>query len=64
VTDVQHCLKGFDYPGSANDLAEHAQRNGAGNDLVEALRGLSKDNFDGPSAVMAALGDKDALGGS
>jgi hypothetical protein len=64
VTEVQKVLGGFDYPGSADDLAKHAEQNGADNDLVETLRGLDKDQFDGPSAVMQALGAEDALGGS
>ena len=40
VTEVQKALKGFDYPGSAQDLADHAERNGGDRDLVEALRGM------------------------
>lgn len=64
VTEVQHHLKGFDYPGSPEDLAEHAKANGADDDLVETLRNLDKDTFDGPNAVMSAVGDQDALGGS
>jgi len=62
VTEVQKALKGFDYPGSAQDLADHAERNGGDRDLVEALRGMKKDNFDGPNAVMSEL--KGQLGGS
>ena len=45
VTEVQKSLKGFDYPGSADDLAEHARGNGADEELVNALRGLDKDAF-------------------
>jgi hypothetical protein len=64
VTEVQKSLSGFDYPGSADDLARHAENQGADEELVQALRGLKKDSFDGPSAVMQALGDANALGGS
>jgi hypothetical protein len=64
VTEVQKSLAGFDYPGSPDDLASHAEKNGADDELVQTLRGLGKDNFDGPSAVMHALGEDDALGGS
>lgn len=64
VTEVQKCLAGFDYPGSPSDLADHAKKNGADQQLVDTLRGLSKDSFDGPSAVMESLGSDDALGGS
>lgn len=64
VTEVQKYLSGFNYPGSPADLANHAQQQGADNELVETLRGLKKDSFDGPSAVMQELGNQDALGGS
>ena len=62
VTEVQRALKGVDYPATAEDLASHADRNGADRDLVEALRGMKKDSFDGPNAVMSEL--KGSLGGS
>jgi len=65
VTEVQKALKGFDYPGSAADLADHAAASGADGELVDALRGLSKpDGFDGPNSVMHELSAQaDALGG-
>jgi len=63
VTEVQKSLKGFDYHGDPEDLAKHAEDNGADDDLVEALPGLDKDQFDGPNAVMHALGQEDELGG-
>ena len=44
VTEVQKSLKGFDYPGSPEDLARHAESNGADKGLVEALRNLPKDS--------------------
>jgi hypothetical protein len=61
VTEVQKALKGVDYPASAEDLASAAQRNGAPDDLVSELRGMGKDSFDGPNAVMHEL--KGSLGG-
>lgn len=62
VTEVQKYLKGFDYPGTPQQLAEHAKSNGADDDLVQTLSGLPKDSFDGPNAVMEALGAQNALG--
>jgi hypothetical protein len=32
--------------------------------MVAALRGLNKDSFDGPNAVMHSLSEADVLGGS
>jgi hypothetical protein len=64
VTEVQKSLKGFDYPGSPDQLARHAENHGASDELVEALRGLHKDSFDGPNAVMHSLSEADVLGRS
>jgi len=64
VTEVQKSLKGFDYPGSSEDLAKHAESNGAEAGLVEALRSLKKNEFNGPNTVMQELSaQEDALGG-
>jgi hypothetical protein len=62
ITDVQKALKGVDYPATREELASHAERNGADRELVEALRGMSKETFDGPNAVMQQL--KGSLTGS
>jgi hypothetical protein len=59
VTEVQKALKGADYPMDGKALAELAKKNGAGDDLVQALQGLPE--VEGPNAVMKLL--KDHLGG-
>ena len=62
ITEVQKALKGVDYPASKEDLARHAEGNGADRELVEALRAMDKSSFDGPNAVMKEL--KGSLTGS
>jgi hypothetical protein len=62
ITEVQKALKGVDYPASKDELADHAERNGADRELVETLRGMGKRSFDGPNAVMKEL--KGSLTGS
>ena len=62
ITEVQKVLKGVDYPASKDDLADHADRNGADRQLVDALRSMAKNSFDGPNAVMKGL--KGSLTGS
>ena len=62
VTEVQKALKGVDYPASRDELADHAERNGADRELVDSLRGMGKDTFDGPNAVMKEM--KGSLTGS
>jgi hypothetical protein len=52
ITEVQKALKGVDYPASSEELADHAEGNGADRELVEALRSMKKGSFDGPNAVM------------
>ena len=60
--EVQKHLKGMSYPASKDDLVSTAERNGAGDELLEQLRVMGRDNFDGPDEVMEALGSG-ALGG-
>jgi hypothetical protein len=62
VTEVQKALKGADYPATRDELIELAERNGAGEDVVAALRDAGASSFDGPDQVMAAL--KGAVAGS
>ena len=62
ITEVQKALKGVDYPASKDDLASRAERNGADREIVDALRNMGKDSFDGPNAVMKEL--KGSLTGS
>jgi hypothetical protein len=59
VTEVQRVLKGADYPMDGKQLAALAKKNGAGDDLVGALKGVGKAN--GPNEVMKQL--KGDLGG-
>ena len=59
VNEVQKYLKGADYPMDGKALAALAEKNGAGDDLVGALKGLRE--VDGPNGVMKEL--KDHLGG-
>jgi Protein of unknown function (DUF2795) len=60
VTEVQRVLKGADYPMDGKALAALASENGAGDDLVDALKGVGE--VDGPNGVMKQL--KGGLGGS
>ncbi|MCW2983996.1 MAG: hypothetical protein JWR63_1566 [Conexibacter sp.] len=55
VTEVQKALKGADYPADRDDLVALAERNGADEEVVDALRDADAESFDGPDQVMAAL---------
>jgi hypothetical protein len=58
--ELQKYLKGADYPAGKDDLVRLAESNGAGGDVVEALRGMDGDTFDSPADVMKGV--KDSLG--
>jgi hypothetical protein len=62
VTEVQKALKGVSYPATSNQLAEQAEKNGASAEVVDALRDMGDETFDGPDQVMKGL--KGALDGS
>ena len=53
--DVQKHLKGMRYPASKDDLVSTAHENGAGENLLEQLRTMDRDDFSGPDDVMEAL---------
>lgn len=43
ITEVQKALKGVDYPAGKDELADHAERNGADRELVDALPGHGQE---------------------
>ena len=53
--EVQKHLKGVQYPASREDVVAAAESNGAPQEIIDALRSASQDEFDGPNAVQAAL---------
>jgi hypothetical protein len=54
--EVQKHLKGMDYPASRDEVVQVAESNGAPDDILDALRGLPEQQYDGPDDVMEALG--------
>jgi hypothetical protein len=53
--EVQKHLKGMEYPASRDELVQTAEGNDAPDDIVEVLRGLPEQEYDGPDDVMEAL---------
>lgn len=56
--DLQKHLSGVDYPASKDDLVRAAEREGAGDDVLDALRSLPDREFDGPTDVSSAVADR------
>ena len=54
--DVQKHLKGVSYPASRDDLVSAAKSSGAPDEIVEQLRAVDRDRFEGPNEVTKALG--------
>lgn len=57
--DVQKALKGADYPASKDHLLETARKNGADEEVIQALSGLGDEELDSPAAVSKAIGNED-----
>lgn len=53
--ELQKHLKGMDYPASKQAVIQQAERNDAPEDRIQALEGMDKETFDGPSAVQEAV---------
>ena len=53
---LQKYLQGVNYPARKDDLLSAAEKNDAPEDVVEEIRSLSGDEFDGPDQVMKAFG--------
>jgi hypothetical protein len=52
---VQKFLRGIDYPATKEQLIEHARKNKADDDVIEALRELPEREYGGPNAVSSAV---------
>ena len=57
--ELQKHLSGVDYPTDRESLVRAAESNGADDEIVSALRNLSKDSFDSPTEVNAAISEGD-----
>lgn len=53
--ELQKALKGVDYPATKDDIIKAADKNGASDDIKDALNGLSSDTFNKPTDVTKAM---------
>ena len=54
--EVQRHLSGISYPAKKDEIIATADRNGAPQEVIEALQALGQEDFEGPDEVQAALG--------
>ena len=57
-SNVQSFLKGVSYPASKDDLLKAAKKNGAPEEIVDILNGLTTDDFGGPQDMMKGYGEE------
>ena len=55
--ELQKSLKGVDYPATKEDVVNAAKKNGADQEIIDALENLSDDSFEKPTDVTKALSD-------
>ncbi|MFV0131237.1 DUF2795 domain-containing protein [Streptomyces sp. HMX112] len=53
---MQKALGGVNYPASKQDIVDHAQENGADDEIMEALNTLPEKDYDTPAAVSKEVG--------
>ena len=53
--DVAQYLEGVDYPASKEEVISAAEGNGAPDDMVRVLEGLSRPEYSGPEQVAEDL---------
>jgi hypothetical protein len=53
--DIQKALSGIDYPASKADIVRHAEQQGGGSEVVDALKKIEDREYEGPSGVSSAV---------
>ncbi len=57
--NVTHNLKGIDFPAKKADLIEHAKKNGAETDVLDAIEAMPERDYESMADVMEAYGEAD-----
>jgi hypothetical protein len=55
--ELQKYLKGMNYPASKDDLIEHAEEQGADDEILDLLEQIPDEEYDAPTDVNKALGE-------
>jgi hypothetical protein len=53
--EVQKYLAGMNYPATKDELIDHAKKQGASKDVIDALSSLPDGEYDGPNKVSSAV---------
>ncbi len=55
--EVEKHLKGIKYPTNKRELIAHAQQQGAGQNVLEVLKGMGEEQFNSPIDVSKAISE-------
>ncbi len=58
MADVQHALKGIDFPKSKNEIVSYAQQHGASNEIVNDLQQISDRTYNNAADVAQEFSGK------
>jgi hypothetical protein len=53
--EVQKYLAGINYPATKDELIDHAKKQNASKDVIDALSALPDGEYDGPNKVSSAV---------
>lgn len=57
AAELEKFLKGVDYPASKDDLLKRARANGAPQEVIDMINGLTESRFNSPIDVSKAFGE-------
>lgn len=53
---IAQALSGIDFPANKNDLVEHAKKNNADNEVIQALNELPEEQYTSMADVFKGVG--------
>lgn len=56
MASITKHLSGMDFPADKEGLVEHARGQGAGEDVIQAIRDMPQDSYGSMADVMKAFG--------
>jgi hypothetical protein len=56
AADLEHAIKGIDFPASKDELVKQASHNNADDTIVAVIKDLPKQKFKSPIEVSKAFG--------
>lgn len=58
MADVEHALKGIDFPKNKNEIVEYAQKNNASNEIIDDLKEIQDRTYNNAADVAQEFSGK------